>query len=77
MSTQLAFRLTDVEIKVLDDVVSAGLAGDRTAALKRALAAEGRRLVAERDAQIYATTEPDGDLEALAEWVSKQALDLE
>ena len=73
MSRQLAFRLSEEEIGILDELVRQGLAADRTAALRRALAAEARRMAAEHDARIYAQTEPDEEMTALASWATAQA----
>ncbi|HST85905.1 MAG TPA: hypothetical protein VLL08_29475 [Kineosporiaceae bacterium] len=77
MTKQMAFRLTDAEVAVLDDLIAAGLATDRTSALRRALAAERRRLDARHDAEIYASTAGDNDLLAAARWASDQELDLD
>jgi len=77
MTKQMAFRLTDAEVAVLDDLITAGLATDRTSAMRRALADERRRLDARHDAEIYASTAPDDDLHALAQWASTQELDLD
>jgi hypothetical protein len=78
MSTrQMAFRLTEEEIAILDDLIAAGLATDRTSALKRALAGERRRLDARHDAAIYASTARDEDLAALARWAGTQVVDLD
>jgi len=77
MTKQLAFRLTEAEVAVLDDLVTEGLATDRTSALRRALAGERRRLDARHDAEIYASTPADEDLLAMAQWASTQALDLD
>jgi hypothetical protein len=73
----MAFRLSEEEIAVLDDLIAAGLATDRTSALKRALAGERRRLDARHDAGIYASTPPDEDLAALTRWASPQVVDLD
>jgi len=77
MTKQMAFRLTDAEVAVLDDLIAAGLATDRTSALRRALAAERRRLDARHDAAIYASTASDTDLLAVAQWATHQELDLD
>ncbi len=58
MATQLAVRFSDEEIAVLDEVVRAGEADSRSAAVRLALAhlAEVRRVLrlAERDEAAYA-----------------------
>jgi hypothetical protein len=77
VTRQMAFRLTEAEIAVLDELISAGLATDRTSALKRALAGERRRLDAEHDAAIYASTPHDEDLLALAQWAGSQEVDVD
>ena len=73
----LAFRLGDEDIQTLDDIIGAGLATDRTGAIKRALATERRRLEAEHDAQIYATSGADPELTGLSDWAARQTIDLD
>ena len=77
MSRPASFRLTDEEFAVLDALVAAGHATDRTTALKRTLARERRRQAAEHDALIYAASGPDPELDGLAAWASRQPIDID
>ncbi len=61
---QVAFRLSDGELAVLDQLVAEGSAKDRTAALRRVLRAEQRRRAAEHDATVYALHGEDPEIEA-------------
>ena len=74
MTTQIAVRLPDDIVAFLDELVAAG-AGSRAQIVTRALARERRRRLAERDAAMYAASEPDPDMHALATWSSRQSLD--
>lgn len=73
MTTQIAVRLPDQVVAFLDREVSENRAPSRAAVVVRALEREQRRQVAARDAAILAATEPDRDLEALAEHTAKLA----
>jgi Arc/MetJ-type ribon-helix-helix transcriptional regulator len=67
MTTQIAVRLPDDLVAFIDDLVSHGDAASRAAVVSRALERERRRKIAERDAAILATADPDTDLDSLAE----------
>ena len=67
----VAFRLTDDELATLDRLAAEGVASDRTASMKVLIAREARRQAAERDALIYAQSQPDDDLDSLARWASE------
>jgi Arc/MetJ-type ribon-helix-helix transcriptional regulator len=77
MSTQIAVRLPDDVVAFLDREVSEKRAPSRAAVVLRALEREQRRQIAARDAAIYAGTEPNADLDALAEYAAKLTLDAE
>jgi hypothetical protein len=66
----VAFRLTDDELATLDRLAAEGVASDRTASMKVLIAREARRQAAERDAMIYAKSQPDDDLDSLARWAA-------
>jgi Arc/MetJ-type ribon-helix-helix transcriptional regulator len=78
MSTQIAVRLPDEMVAFIDELVAHGDASSRAAVVTRALDRERRRLLAERDAEIYAsiTDDPD-DLDALAAYASRTPLDID
>ena len=65
MKQQIAVRLEGDLVAFVDDIVASGGASSRAAVIARALEREQRRLVAARDAEILARTEPDRDLEAI------------
>lgn len=77
MSKQIAVRLPDELVAFVDELVARGESPSRAAVVTRALKRERRRVVASRDAHIYATTPPDEDLLALAEWGARHPLDLD
>ena len=68
MSKQIAVRLPEDLVAFVDARVEAGDARSRAAVVTRALERERRRVVAARDAEILASTPPDADLQALAEF---------
>ena len=77
MSKLVGFRLSDEDVAVLDALVVAGEASDRTTALKRILSRERHRQAVECDALIYAANGPDPELDGLAAWASRQPIDLD
>jgi Arc/MetJ-type ribon-helix-helix transcriptional regulator len=77
MSTQIAVRLPDEVVAFLDREVTENRAPSRAAVVLQALEREQRRQAAARDAAIFAATEPDHDLEALAEFAAKHAPDVD
>jgi hypothetical protein len=70
MSTQIAVRRPDDLVRFLDETVRAERAAGRAAIVARALARERRRLIAERDARIYAE---HGEDDSLANSVDRSA----
>ncbi|HET9875379.1 MAG TPA: antitoxin [Mycobacterium sp.] len=77
MSTQIAVRLPDDIVAFLDGEVSQRRAASRAAVVIRALEREQRRQIAARDAAILAATEPDHDLDELAEYSAKLSYDID
>jgi Arc/MetJ-type ribon-helix-helix transcriptional regulator len=75
MTTQIAVRLPDHLVAFMDDLVSHGDAASRAAVVSRALERERRRKIAERDAAILATADPDTDLDSLAEFTVTTPMD--
>jgi Arc/MetJ-type ribon-helix-helix transcriptional regulator len=73
MSTQIAVRLPDELVGYLDALVAEG-AGSRAAVVAAAVEAHRRRRLAERDADLLATT---GDYDDLAGIVAHASLDLD
>ncbi|BBX74369.1 antitoxin [Mycobacterium shinjukuense] len=77
MSLQIAVRLPEDVVAFIDREVSEDRAPSRAAVVLRALERERRRQIAARDAAILAVTEPDRDLDKLAEHVAKLAVDID
>jgi Arc/MetJ-type ribon-helix-helix transcriptional regulator len=75
MTTQIAVRLPDDLVAFIDDLVSHGDAASRAAVVSRALERERRRKIAQRDAAILATADPDTDLDSLAEFTVTTPMD--
>jgi Arc/MetJ-type ribon-helix-helix transcriptional regulator len=75
MTTQIAVRLPDELVAFVDDLVSRGDAASRAAVVSRALERERRRKIAERDAAILASADPDTDLDSLAEFAVNTPMD--
>ncbi|MBV9819697.1 MAG: hypothetical protein JOZ07_15300 [Solirubrobacterales bacterium] len=70
MSKQIAVRLSDDLVEFVDWLVRSGREHSRAGVVARALERERRRLTAERDAQILATTGPDPELAGLAAYAA-------
>ena len=70
MSKQIAVRLSDDLVAFVDEIVGSGREHSRAAVVARALERERRRLTAERDAEILASTGPDPELAGLAEYAA-------
>lgn len=77
MSTQIAVRLPDDMVQVVDALVASGRARSRASLVERALAREIRRLEAERDIAILQGDPAPDDLAPLAAWAARQPLDLD
>lgn len=75
MSTQIAVRLPDELVEFVDELVRHGDAPSRAAVVTRALRRERRQAAATRDAAILARTEPDSDLNRLAEHAAALPMD--
>jgi Arc/MetJ-type ribon-helix-helix transcriptional regulator len=77
MTKQITVRLPDDLVDFIDEVVASGRFGSRAAVVTRELKRLQRRLVAEKDAEIYRTQGDYPDLEGLAEYVSQNPLPLD
>jgi Arc/MetJ-type ribon-helix-helix transcriptional regulator len=76
MSIQIAVRLDDEVVHWVDEAVAHGEASGRAALIERALRRERRRMTAERDAEIYATS-TDPELAAIVKATSNRPLDID
>jgi len=72
MSTQIAVRLPDDMVQVVDALVASGRVRSRASLVERALAREIRRLEAERDVAILRGDPAPDDLSPLAAWAARQ-----
>ncbi|MET0432537.1 MAG: YlcI/YnfO family protein [Cellulomonas sp.] len=77
MSTQIAVRLPDEMVQVVDALVASGRVRSRASIVERALAREIRRLETERDVAILRGDPAPDDLAPLAAWAARQPLDLD
>lgn len=75
MSKQIAVRLPEDLVEFVDQLVENGKATSRAEVLARALEQERRQEIAARDAAILAQSEPDRDLDDLAEFAARTPLD--
>lgn len=76
MTIQIAVRLPDDIIEFVDQQVANGAAASRAAVVTRALEHERRRLIAEKDAQIYASLHSN-EFDNLASWAATQPMDID
>jgi Arc/MetJ-type ribon-helix-helix transcriptional regulator len=78
MSQQIAVRLTEDVVAFIDQLVASGAAPSRASVVVRALERERRRQLALRDVAILSQVHDDpDDLEGLARFAGRQALDLD
>ena len=77
MTIQVTVRLPDELVAFMDDQVAGEKARSRADVVTRALRRELRRQTVMRDAEIYASTEPDPDMNALAQWASKHPVPID
>ncbi|MEP6841959.1 MAG: hypothetical protein ABJA11_00470 [Pseudolysinimonas sp.] len=77
MSTQIAVRLPDELVEFVDELVSSGRFESRAAVVTRELRRLQRRLIAERDAEIYRTEGDDPEMVAIAEYTSQHPVPLD
>ncbi len=77
MSTQLAVKLTDIEIATIDELVASEIAPTRSAVLHLALAqladSERRRRRREQDVKAYADV-PDTTIDDGVDWSNLRTL---
>ena len=71
MTIQIALRLPDDLVEFIDEVVASGRFESRAALVTRELRRFQRRVVAERDAEIYRVEGDYPDLVGLAEWAAR------
>ena len=71
MSTQIAVRLPDDLVEFLDELVATGRFDSRAAAVTRELKRLQRRLIAEKDAEIYRVHGEDPQSAGLAHWAAQ------
>ncbi len=77
MTIQVTVRLPDDLVEFVDGQVKADRAKSRADLVARALRREQRRVEELHDAEIYAATEPDEDMDRLARWAARQPMDLD
>lgn len=77
MSKQIAVRLPDELVEFVDGAVASGAARSRASVVTRALERERRRAAAEKDVEILACTEPDAELDGLAQYAAKLPSELD
>jgi Arc/MetJ-type ribon-helix-helix transcriptional regulator len=75
MSKQIALRLPDDLVVFLEEVVASGRFESRVAIVTRELKRFQRRVIAERDAEIYRTQGDYPELDGLAEYAARVKLD--
>ncbi|MEX0658226.1 MAG: ribbon-helix-helix domain-containing protein [Egibacteraceae bacterium] len=75
MTTQITVRLPDDLVDFIDRLVTDGQASSRAVVVAQALARARRRERAARDAAILVRAEADDDLDGLAEFTRRTALD--
>jgi Arc/MetJ-type ribon-helix-helix transcriptional regulator len=75
MSRQIAVRIPDDLADYIDQVVREGRAPSRAALVVEAVERDRRRRRAEQDAAILAGSDPDRDLDGLAEYAAQVRLD--
>lgn len=73
----MTVRIPDDLGSFVDGQVAAGTASSRAEAIATALRHERRRIAAERDAEIYATTQPDSEIEGFLGWTSAHPVTLD
>lgn len=77
MTTQIALRLPEDLVEFIDEVVASGRFESRAALVTRELRRFQRRVVAERDAEIYRLEGDDPELMAIVEWTSKHPVPMD
>ncbi len=77
MTKQIALRLPDELVEFLDGLVASGRFDSRAAVVSRELKRLQRRLLAEKDAEIYRTQGEDPELAGLAEYISRNPVPLD
>ncbi len=75
MTKQIAVRLPEDIVAFIDQLVDGGEATSRAAVVGRAMERERRRAVAARDAAILSRAGADPDLDRLAAYAARVAMD--
>ncbi|MGH3829582.1 MAG: YlcI/YnfO family protein [Pseudonocardiaceae bacterium] len=75
MSKQITVRLPDDIVEFIDQLVAHGQASSRAVVVARAVERERRREIAARDTAILAQSGGDPELDSLAEYAARTALD--
>ena len=71
MSTQIAVRLNEGTVRMMDELVASGVEKSRASLVERALQREIRRQLALRDVEILRAVGPEDDLDELVAWSAK------
>jgi Arc/MetJ-type ribon-helix-helix transcriptional regulator len=71
MSKRISLRLSDEQMRFVDEVVHSGELPSRTAVVTRALERERQRIRAAHDGEILASAGTGSDLTALADYVAR------
>lgn len=77
MTVQMTLRIPDDLAAFVDQQVTDGGVANRTAVVAAALHNEMRRLANERDAEIYATTPADADLDAFVGYTAAHPVEFD
>ena len=77
MTKQIAVRLPDELVAFVDELVASGRFESRAAVVTRELKRLQRRLIAEKDAEIYRIHGEDPEMTAIAEHMSRHPVPLE
>ncbi len=70
MSTQIAVRLSEELVEMVDRLVAEGRAPSRAAVVTSALERELRRVMDEKDAETLRRIGPEDDLDDLVNWTA-------
>lgn len=71
VTTQIAIRLQDDTVRLMDQAVADGAAKSRASFVEAALQRELRRYLAMRDLEILRRVGPDDELDDLVDWTMK------
>ncbi|MDD7385242.1 MAG: ribbon-helix-helix domain-containing protein [Actinomycetaceae bacterium] len=77
MSVQVALRLPEQVVELIDRTVTSGAAKNRTEFIESAIERDLRRRIALHDADVLRSAGTDSDLESLAVWAANNTVPLE